>query len=195
MEGLAPALQPVPGCSKGPSGSLFGHLVMAGTRILSWHRGHIKGFSSLAPKPKQVPPLGIDPRACPSRSVSILAFKSLVSWEEGRFGGCSPNQCPQPGFPAMYQGAYGDSGILTTHQPPWAMGWLWAVKGLLGLREGSFLSGLLKGPSLHRAWAPEAETMALHYPSACVNVASDKGSEPSLPKVPVHYRLSIPARS
>lgn len=134
VESLAPPLQPVPGCSKGPSGSLFGHLVVAGTRILSWHRGHIKGFSSLAPEPKQVPPLGIDPRAlpqqvrehpglydpraCPSRSMSILAFKGLVSWEEGRFGGCSPSQCPQPGFPAMHQGAYGDSGILTTHQPP-----------------------------------------------------------------------------
>ena len=73
---------PVPGGSEGPSRSLSSRLVIAGTRLLSWHRGHIKGLSSLAPRPKQVPALGTHPRACPSMSRSscwhqpgcILAF-------------------------------------------------------------------------------------------------------------------------
>lgn len=117
---------PVPGGSKGPSRSLSSRLVIAGTRLMSWHRGHIKGLSSLAPRPKQVPALGTYPRACPSRSRSsccdqpgrILAFESLISWEKSRLGGCSPSQGPKTGVPAMYLGACGDSEIFTTPQPP-----------------------------------------------------------------------------
>lgn len=125
------------------AGSGWNQALAAGTETSSkasrWHPGKVS-----AP----LTALGTDPRACPSRSVSslwgqpghILAFESLVSWEESRFQGCSPSQHLQSCFPAMDSQAY---GVLTTHQPPLGVGWPEFERGFLGL-------GLLKGPGLHR---------------------------------------------
>lgn len=75
------------------------------------------------------------------------------------------------------------------------MGWLWPIKGLLGLREASKKE--IKAPEGARpttGLAPEAEATDL-YPRACVELALDKGSEPSLIEVPVHCGPSLPTCS
>lgn len=107
---------PSPAClfqegSEGPSRSLSSCLVIAETRLMSGHRGHIKGLS-LAPRPKQVPALGTTPGLAPSRSRSscwdqpgrILAFESLILLGEEQVRGCSPSQGPKTGVPSHVLG-------------------------------------------------------------------------------------------
>lgn len=124
---------PLPACSGTLQGaiktrSLFDWLTRAGTRLLQlaqrplspWHPGQSQ---CQPPHPRQLW-AGSDPRACPSRSMSscwdqpghILAFESLVSWKESRFGSSSPRRCPQLTLPC--HGLWGLWGFSPPTDPP-----------------------------------------------------------------------------
>lgn len=193
---------PVPGGSEGPSRSLSSRLVIGGTRLLSWHRGHIKGLSSWAPRPKQVPALGTHPRACPSRSRSscwhqpghILAFESLISWEKSRLGGCSPSQCPKPGVPAMYSGACGDRDF---YRPPapWGSGCRPAIEGLLGLREVPFYQGCSRGQACIRLKPLRLRPQPFTFIPVPVWTLLQQKQRAFPAEGAVRLRLSLPAHS
>lgn len=79
-------------------------------------------------------------------------------------GAVVPANVPSLAFLPCTRELMGIVGFLPPTSPP-GNGLAVGSQGPAGFeREGSFLSVLLKGPGLHGAWAPEAETIALHSP-------------------------------
>lgn len=58
----------------------FHHLVIAGTRLLSWHRGHIKGLSSWHPGQSKCQLWALTPGLAPAGPGAAAGTSLGISW-------------------------------------------------------------------------------------------------------------------
>lgn len=116
--------------------------------------------------------------SCWDQPGRILAFESLVSWEESRFGGSSPIWCP-------CHGLWGLWGFSTTYLPSLPGGRSATGRQAGWVRERSFCIGPLKEPGLHSGLGSNSSSLQ------CLCGVASKAA--NLPARGAHRRgLSIP---